>query len=73
MIGQTLDSIDDVYERRVLKKLNSILQDETHPMRHDFDTLKIIRSGRFRVPKINTKRYKNSFLPTAIRKFNDKK
>ena len=70
VIGRTQDTLDSLYDRRTKNKLTNILNDETHPLRPDFDELTIARSGRFRVPKARTARYSRSFVPRAISGFN---
>ena len=54
----------------VTNRPNTILTDETHPLQPEFDSRRINRRGRFRVPKARTNRYKNSFIPSAIQTFN---
>ena len=70
VIGKKQDTLDTLYDRRTKNKLTDILNDETHPLRQTFDSFKIVRSGRFRVPKAKTDRYAKSFVPMAISKFN---
>ena len=70
VIGRTQDTLDALYERRTKSKLSKILSDTTHPLRPDFDSMTIVRSGRFRVPKARTSRYSRSFVPRAITGFN---
>ena len=72
IIGRTQDDLDTLYDRRTTKKLTVILNDKTHPLRRDFDSLKQDRSNRFRLPVIKTNRYSNSFIPSVIRKHNEK-
>ena len=62
VIGQSQDNIDQLLEKRTHKKIDKILKDTTHPLYENFDALKITRSGRFRLPKIRTNRYRDSFL-----------
>ena len=70
VIGKKLDTMDILIDGRTHKKMKSILSEDSHPLRHDFDIHKIVRSGRFRIPKSKTNRYLNSFIPSAIRIFN---
>ena len=72
IIGETQLSIEELYDRRLSDKLRHILSDTTHPLYNDFDNNRIDRSGRLRVPRTNTKRYKMSFLPRATYIFNSK-
>ena len=71
LIGQTQDDLHSLYHKRVHSRMMAIIKDETHPMWHDFANSKIERSGRFRVPKLTTERYRNTFFPIAIKKLND--
>ena len=64
-------SIEIHYHKRSMKKLSNILQDDSHPLRPEFDSRLIVRSGRLRVPKYRTMTYSSSFVPMAVRKFND--
>ena len=53
-----------IYEKRVLKKAHSLIEDESHPLLKDFE---LLPSGSlFRAPKIRTNRFRNSFIPSAI-------
>ena len=70
VVGGKQDDIVTMYERLVTNKLTSVLDDDTHPLRPEFDSRLIERSGRFRVPKARTTRYMHSFIPTAIQTHN---
>ena len=70
LIGKTQDSYDTLYDSRITKKLTDITEDATHPLHNDIDCLKIVRSGRFRIPRAHTNRYLKSFVPSAVRAFN---
>ena len=56
----------------MVNKRNTILSDATHPLYKEFDSLRIDRSGRFRVPFTCTQRFKQSFVPRAILDYNHK-
>ena len=71
VVGKPLDSFKTLHEKRLYKKLMQILNDPTHPVRHCFDSRRRNRSGRFLLPRTNTKRYKASFLPSALSVFNE--
>ena len=43
------------------------MADETHPLHGD---IFVNKSGRIRMPNIKTKRFRNSFLPSAVREYN---
>ena len=70
IVGRKQESLHSAYHRLLTDRLNTILADETHPLRPEFDSRRIDRSGRFRVPKARTNRYKNSFIQSAIQNFN---
>ena len=70
-VGMPLDSFKTLCEKRLLKKLLQVLNDTTHPVRHNFDSRRSNRSGRFSLPETNTNRYKASFLPSALSVFNE--
>ena len=70
VIGTEQHNMDTLYDRRVAAKLKAILKDETHPLRAELDSALIQRSGRFRPSKTRTERYRNSFIPSAIRHHN---
>ena len=73
VIGKTQDSIEILYQQRITNKLMDILKDETHPLRPEFDKRLINRSGRFRGTKYRTVRYSESFVPLAVRLYNNSK
>ena len=66
-----MDSFKTLHEKRLYRKLMQILNDPAHPVRHYFDSIRSNRSGRFLLPKINTNRYKVSFLSSALSVFNE--
>ena len=64
VIDRQRETFDSVYHGRLLK----ILSDDTHPMRPEFDSRLIDRSGRLRVRtlhKSNTPHLKQSSIPKA--------
>ena len=67
VMGEELDTLTTVAERRMLSKLQSILDNVTHPL---YDTLAQQRStfsGRLLLPRCTTERHRKSFLPVAIK------
>ena len=64
------ESLKDMTDKTVYKKLANIFNDESHPLRQEFDSLIIARSGRLRLPKVNTERYLKSFVTNAVKMFN---
>ena len=55
VVGKPLDNFKTLHEKRLYRKLMQILNDPTHPMRHYFDSRCSNRSGRFLLPRTNTK------------------
>ena len=70
LIGRKQDSLDMTHDNRTLRKLDSIFEDATHPLRAELDSLRSSRSSRLRAPSVKTNRYKNSFVPHAVRMYN---
>jgi hypothetical protein len=70
VVGRKQDDIETMYGRLVTKKLTAIWNDDTHPLRPEFDSRLNDRSGRIRVPRTRTNRYRQSFIPTAIQTHN---
>ena len=64
------DSLETVTRLRIGRKLYSILDNNEHPLFAVFDGLRIPRSGRLRAP-IGSDRFGKTFVPTAVRFFND--
>jgi hypothetical protein len=70
VVGRKQDDIETMYGRLVTKKLTAIWNDDTHPLRPEFDSRLNDRSGRIRVPRTRTNHYRQSFIPTAIQTHN---
>ncbi|XP_073674252.1 uncharacterized protein [Garra rufa] len=70
VLGCTLDTIEEVAERRMLVKLSSIMDNPSHPMHHTVEALSSSFSTRLLHPQCKKERYRQSFLPTAIRLYN---
>jgi hypothetical protein len=70
VVGVKLDSLSVVPERRMLSKLNVIVDNVSHPL---YDLLLKHRStfsARLILPKCTTERHRKSFLPVAIKLYN---
>ena len=68
IIGIKLDSLDVLYNKRVLRKTRSIINDESHPAHNLFQ---LLPSGkRYKSISCNTNRVRDSFYPTAVRSLN---
>ena len=70
LVGRKLDNLEKTHDNKTLRKVVSIFDDNTHPLRVELDTLKSSRSSRLRAPTVKTNRYKNSFVPHAVRMYN---
>ena len=70
MIGVTLPSFDESYEKSLQAKFNKITNDNTHPLSAIFHSAIIPRSGRMKVPCAKTNRYLSSFVPNCIKLHN---
>jgi len=71
VVGQSLDQIEVLVERRLASKSRAILLDPEHPLNSTLMDLRIQRSGRFTMPKVRTERFRRSFIPAAVRFFNN--
>ena len=72
VVGKRQNRFDTYYQGRLTNKLTTILHDDTHPQKVDFDNRIIERSRRLRVLRARTTRYAGSFVPSAISIFNQK-
>ena len=63
-------STEDIYFKRLRCKLANILKDSTHPLYSEYDSRRIVRSGRLRTIMARTNRFKCSFVPSAVSVFN---
>ena len=70
VVGLPLDSLETIIARRTRSKLNSISFGD-HPLHNIFLALRSSFSNRFRVPSCSTERYRKSFVPTAVKFFNE--
>ncbi|TWW61112.1 hypothetical protein D4764_05G0012020 [Takifugu flavidus] len=66
----SLDSIEEVGERRMLAKLTSIMDTPSHPLHETVGALSSSFSSRLLHPRCKRERYRRSFIPTAVRLFN---
>ena len=68
LIYSDLPPISTVYEKCMLLKVHTIMNDSSHPLHNFFG---FNRSGiRLRVPRSNRCRYRQSFVPNVIHMFN---
>ena len=70
LVGTPQEDFDSIFKRRDMTKTKAIIADSTHPLHDEFENRRIKRSGRYRMPKIRTERFKGSFVPRAIMNIN---
>ena len=71
VVGVKQKSMPELYECRIVKKGNAIVQDSSHILSQYFE---MMPSGRrFRVPTARTVRMKNTFVSRAIANMNQRK
>ena len=63
-----LDSNENLYNQQLKQLANKIVNDELHPLSTNF--VKLPSGRRYRVPRIRTNRFKNTFVPKAINSLN---
>ncbi|KAL1248243.1 hypothetical protein QQF64_021561 [Cirrhinus molitorella] len=71
VLGCRLDSVREVGARRVLKKLTSMLDHDSHPLRDILLALESSFSRRLLHPQCVKERFRRSFLPAAVRLYNE--
>ena len=70
VVGRKQDTLSDMYNGKLIDRLKIILTDETHPMHDELSSRQSNRSNRLLAPPAKTSRYLNSFVPSAIRAYN---
>lgn len=71
VIGCTPDSLEVTCGKRIRAKLKTVLTSESHPLHSTFKGLRSSFSERLVMPKCSTERLRRSFIPAAVRYFND--
>ena len=71
VVGTKLVTLEEVVETRILTKLLLFMNNPSHPLHNTLDKLKSSFSNRFIQPRCTKERYRKSFLPTAIRLYNN--
>ena len=71
VLGCPLDSVREVGDRRVLGKLMAMLSHGSHPLQDTLSALSSSFSDRLIHPRCVKERFRRSFLPAAVRLFND--
>ncbi|KAJ0033751.1 hypothetical protein NQD34_000858 [Periophthalmus magnuspinnatus] len=70
VVGEELDSLTVVSDRRMLTKVRTILDSPLHPLHEVLANLKSSFSHRLLLPRCSTERHRKSFLPVAIKLLN---
>ena len=70
VVGVQLDSLTEVMERRMLSRLQDIMDNTFHPLHSVLDNHRSTFSARLIPPRCTTERHRKSFLPVAIRLYN---
>ena len=71
VLGCPLDSVREVGDRRVLAKLRSMMDHESHPLQETLSALESSFSDRLILPRCVKERFHRSFLPAAVRLYNE--
>ncbi|KAI4898558.1 hypothetical protein NFI96_004317 [Prochilodus magdalenae] len=71
VIGLKLDTLEVVAEKRTLNKLLAVMDNASHPLHCAVEKQRSTFSGRLRQLRCAKERRVRSFLPTAIRLYND--
>ncbi|KAK7895274.1 hypothetical protein WMY93_020599 [Mugilogobius chulae] len=71
VLGCPLDSVREVGDRRVLARFTSMLDHESHPLQDALSALESSFSDRLIHPRCVKERFRRSFLPAAVRLYNE--
>lgn len=71
IIGLSLDSMDIILDKRMRAKVQTVLALKDHPLHSIFSGLKSSFSERLVMPRCSTERLRNSFVPAAVRFYNE--
>ena len=71
VLGCPLETVEEVGERRITAKLSSMLDTDSHPLQHTLTALRSSLSDRMLHLKCVTEGIHRSFLPAAVRLFNE--
>ncbi len=70
VVGERQASMNELYEKRTVRKAQEIAKDSSHVLAHNFE---LLPSGRrYRVPKVRLVRTRESFIPMSISLLNKK-
>ena len=70
VLGERPDSLELVVERCTNNKSRAIMSNASHPLHSILKGQKSSRKDMFRSWSCNNNRFKNTFIPSAIRLFN---
>lgn len=70
VVGEDLETLTTVAERRMLSRLQSILDNVSYPLYDTLAQLKSTFSGRLLSPRCTTESLRKSFLPVVIKLYN---
>lgn len=68
LVGKNLPTVEDTYNKSLIRKSSSVIKDDSHPLNEYFN--KLPSGRRYRAPLARKNSYKNSFVPSAIRQLN---
>ena len=73
IVGGPVSDLGAIHEQKTLKRAKKILQDLSHPLHKVLAGPRSARdsSGRLCSMKARTERFRKSFVPSAIRKYNE--
>ena len=71
VVGGELVSLEEVANGRIRAKLRSIMGNPSHPLYSELTQLKSTHSKRLRQLSGHTSRFRNSFVPAAIKLYNE--
>jgi hypothetical protein len=71
IIGAKMMSLEEIYKKRILKRVTNIMKEGAHPLNNLFQ---LLPSGRrLRSAKASTSRLLKTFVPSGIRHYNSSK
>ncbi|PIK41222.1 hypothetical protein BSL78_21929 [Apostichopus japonicus] len=71
ILGERQQSVNTSYHLHLQSKLAGVLNNSSHPLHINLESAIIPRSGRMRLPRAVTNRYKSSFIPRCIKLHNE--
>lgn len=72
VLGGSQPTLDAIYQCLLQSKLHTVWDDCSHPLHDQLHDSRIKRGiGRLRLPCLKTNRHRDSFIPRAMKLFND--